>query len=376
MRQTPKWRLIVVFALASLCTAITAFFFSEFIDYLFFYSITLINLQAALADIWGHHRYDTISNSMQFFSKVILYVIFVFYLYLFYGREKRRQYQISLQQVIKDTFHMAEGNFDHQIQTNHHNDLDLLATNINNIMLRLNEAMSEERHIEYTKNELITNVSHDLRTPLTSIVGYLRLIEQDQYRDEVALRHYTGIAYEKSLNLERLINELFEYTRMQDKKFVLKKVPISISEMLGQIISHNQYLFDKNNISCRESISEVQSFVLADGERLARVFENLIGNAILYGQDGKYIDILTEEKENQVLVKIINYGNPIPHIDLPHIFDRFYRAEKSRSTYTGGSGLGLAIAKSIITHHEGTIEVESDIEKTCFIVKLPKIDPN
>src|SRR5699024_8102595 len=115
----------------------------------------------------------------------------------------------------------AEGNFEHQIQTRHKNNLDSLATNINNIVLKLKEAIEEERNIEHTKNELITNVSHDLRTPLTSIVGYLRVIEQDQYRDEVALRHYTGIAYEKALSLEHLINELFEYTRMQDNKFIL-----------------------------------------------------------------------------------------------------------------------------------------------------------
>ena len=132
-----------------------------------------------MIDIVGHRKYQTISDFIRNFSKIFIFLIFVFYFYLFYRREKKKQYMRDLNQIMNETFYMAEGNFDHQIQTRHHNNLDLLATNINNIIIRLKEAIAEERHIEHTKNELITNVSHDLRTPLTSIVGYLRLIEQD-----------------------------------------------------------------------------------------------------------------------------------------------------------------------------------------------------
>src|SRR5690606_35842305 len=124
-------------------------------------------------------------------------------------------YLENIRNVIQETSYIAKGNFEHDMPT-YGNNLDQIGKNMNAIVLRLKAAMEEERHIEHTKNELITNVSHDLRTPLTSIVGYLRIIEQDQYKDEVALRHYTGIAFEKALRLELLINELFEYTRMQD----------------------------------------------------------------------------------------------------------------------------------------------------------------
>ena len=132
--------------------------------------------------------------------------------------------------------------------------------------------------------------------------------------------------------------------------------------------------FNENHIICRERIFEGQAIILGDGERLARVFDNLITNAISYGKEGKYMDITAEEKDDKIIVTITNYGNPISSIDLPYIFERFYRAEKSRSANTGGSGLGLAIAKSIVTYHDGTIEVMSDVEKTSFIVKLKKID--
>ena len=373
IKPIPKWRVAVLFALVALFTSITTFLFSEFFDYLIFTSVTLTNLNWALVDIIGHSKYQTISDFVRNFSKIFIALIFIFYSWLFYRWEKKKQYMSNLKKIMEETLYMAEGNLEHQLQTHHQNDLDLLATNINNIVLRLKEAIEEELHVEHTKNELITNVSHDLRTPLTSIVGYLRLIEQDDYRDEVALRHYTGIAYKKALSLEHLINELFEYTRMQDQKLVLNKVPINIAEILGQITIQNELYFTENHIICREHISAEQPVVLGDGERLARVFDNLITNAIHYGKEGKYVDIAAEENDNQVVVTVTNYGNKIPSLDLPHIFERFYRAEKSRSTNTGGSGLGLAIAKSIVTNHDGTIEVVSDIEKTSFIVKLQKI---
>lgn len=374
IKSLPRWRIVVLLLLSTLFTSITTYLFSGFVDYLMFNSLTLSSLNFALVDIVGHSRYQIISDFIRNFSKLFILLLFIFYLYLFYRREKKKQYMNDLRQIMKETLSIAEGNFEHRIQTRHKNDLDVLATNVNNIVLKLKEAIEEERNIEHTKNELITNVSHDLRTPLTSIVGYLRLIEQDQYRDEVALRHYTGIAYEKVLSLEHLINELFEYTRMQDNKLILNKIPINIAEILGQIIIQNDLYFSENDMICREQIFVEQPFVLGDGERLARVFNNLIINAIYYGKEGKYVDITVEEKGDKIVVTITNYGSPISNFDLPYIFERFYRAEKSRSTNTGGSGLGLAIAKSIVIHHDGSIEAVSNIEKTSFIVKLQKID--
>jgi signal transduction histidine kinase len=275
---------------------------------------------------------------------------------------------------MQEIHYIAKGNFNDQINTKYHHNLDQLAVDVNNIILHIQDAVAEERHIEHTKNELITNVSHDLRTPLTSIIGYLDLVERDNYRDEVELRHYTGIAYEKAHSLEHLINELFEYTRMQDHRLILSKSPINIAEILSQLMIQNHLFFKEANIVCRDHIDIEEMYVLGDGEKLARVFDNLITNAINYGKDGKYIDISASEIDDMIIVTITNYGAPIPSIDLPHIFERFYRAEKSRSKHTGGSGLGLAIAKSIISHHNGTIEVESNLDHTSFIVKLARIE--
>lgn len=373
-KSVPKRRVILLLLLSVLFTGITAYLFSEFLYSLMINSVTLSSMSVALVDIIGFSKYQTFRGFIEAFSNVFLLLIFVCYIYFFYRHEKKRQYMTQLKKIMSEIEYMAEGNFDHQIQAHHHNDLDHLATDINNIVLRLKDAIADERHVEHTKNELITNVSHDLRTPLTSILGYLDLIEQDQYRDEIELRHYTGIAYEKSQSLEHLINELFEYTRMQDNRLILNKTPINIAEILGQLLIQNHLFFEDANVICREHIATEKLYVLGDGEKLARVFDNLITNAINYGKEGKYIDISASEVNDMIMITVTNYGTPIPSVDLPHIFDRFYRAEKSRSKHTGGSGLGLAIAKSIIAHHDGTIEAESNLDRTSFIVKLPKIE--
>ncbi|MEK3886364.1 sensor histidine kinase [Bacillus sp. FSL K6-3431] len=373
VKSLPKWRIFLLVLQSAIFTYITTYLLSGFVVYLISNSITLSGLHLALVEIVGNRKFETINEFFLLYSKVFILIFFLCYLYLLYRRERKKQYIRNLFQMMNEIGYIAEGNFEHQIETFYNNELDTLATNINNIVLQLKNAIAEERHLEHTKNELITNVSHDLRTPLTSTIGYLGLIEQDKYRDEVELRHYTGIAYDKALSLEHLINELFEYTRMQDKRLILNKVPINIAEILGQLIIQNHLQFNTNNISCREFISTEKMLVLGDGEKLARVFDNLITNAINYGKDGKYIDITAKEENDTIIVIVTNYGEPIPNIDIPHIFERFYRAEKSRSMDTGGSGLGLAIAKSIIAHHDGTIEVESNMEKTSFIVRLKKL---
>lgn len=369
---TPVWRRLLYIFSSIIFTYCTVLFLIGYSQYLIQNSITLSALESSLANIIGYGKYNTLMNLVHIYGRLMYLFIFIFYMYLFYRSEKKRQYINDLKNVLRETSYVASGNFDYK-WTTYDNNLDDLVENINNIVQYMKDAMEEERHIELTKNELITNVSHDLRTPLTSIVGYLRLIEEDRYKDEVALRHYTGIIYEKALLLEQLINELFEYTRMQDNRLVLKKTPINLTEMLGQVIILHKFNFEENNVICRENISQDHLPVLGDGERLARVFDNIINNAINYGKEGKYVDITAEEVAEHIVVTVTNYGKPIPRIDLPHIFERFYRAEKSRAIHTGGSGLGLAIARSIILHHDGTIDVESNVEKTSFIVKLKQV---
>lgn len=277
---------------------------------------------------------------------------------------------------INDTVgRIADGQLEmsYQIDIQQRGSIGILADNVNRLSQRLQLALDEERRAEQTKNELITNVSHDLRTPLTSVVGYLGLIEQDGYRDEVELRHYVSIAYDKSQRLHELIDDLFEYTRMRHDTIELKTSPINIVELLGQLLVQYHVPLSEAGMESGLACSENVIMVQADTSKLVRVFENLISNAMLYGKEGKRVDIAISAGQNAVDVEVINYGEQIPASDLPYLFDRFYRVDKSRTQWSGGSGLGLAISKSIVEKHGGTIDVVSNADHTSFRVTLPII---
>ncbi|RXZ78312.1 sensor histidine kinase [Paenibacillaceae bacterium] len=274
-------------------------------------------------------------------------------------------------EVTEAIMHISEGNFDDKVPVRQRNELGELASFTNRLVLQLKTSMDEERRAEQTKNELITNVSHDLRTPLTSIIGYLGLIEQDRYRDEVELRHYVQIAYDKSLRLNGLISDLFEYTRMRNNTLPVKNVSLNLVELLSQLLE--QYRIPLQQAGLVGELRAQSPKLIVEGEpnKLVRVFENLFSNAMTYGQAGKRIDIRLIQEQGFVVAEINNYGEAIPESDLPYLFDRFYRVDKSRTEHSGGSGLGLAIVKSIVEKHEGTISVSSDQDMTSFQVRLP-----
>lgn len=315
-----------------------------------------------LVDIFLYIKNNYLGNLIY----LILILLIVIPIYLLLMKKKIN----SISEIINTTNIMANGDLNQTIQTESKDEIGKLGDNINSIVSQLRNITIEERRAQQTKTDLITNVSHDLRTPLTSIIGYLGLIEEDKYKDEVELRYYTTIAYEKSKNLNILINDLFELTKMQNNAIKLDKIDINLVELLGQIVSQFEYDFNQENIKVRTDFSEDRLIVNVDPSKLVRAFENLINNAMKYGNDGKYIDIVTRKQDNMAMVKIINYGDPIPILDLPHIFDRFYRVERSRNRNDGGSGLGLAITKNIIDLHGGSIKVESNSISTVFEVRL------
>lgn len=280
----------------------------------------------------------------------------------------------NISKIIVSLRKISSGDLESSITVNTKGETREVAENINKIMEKFRLAIEEEKVSQQSKNELITNVSHDLRTPLTSILGYLELIDKDRYRDEVELRYYIDIAYKKAQSLNYLINDLFELTRMNSVSLKFNKKNINLAELIGQIDVEFYAQLKKNNMESRLDIEEDNFIIDADGNKLVRAFENLISNAIKYGKDGKFIDIKLYKEENNSITEIVNYGDVIPSYELPYIFDRFYRVEKSRSSETGGSGLGLAIAKSIIEKHDGNIVAESNSNNTKFRIIIPMIN--
>lgn len=265
---------------------------------------------------------------------------------------------------------MANGDLTQRIKVSNNDEIGKLEYNINHMAERLSRSIEEERLAEQTKAELITNVSHDLRTPLTSILGYLGLVEQDRYRDEVELRHYIHIAYEKAERLHVMIEDLFEYTRMSGGA-PLSLQPVTVNDLISQLYVHYRQQMEDTGIELRMNIPDQPLVAQLDSLKMVRVLENLLTNAMKYGKDGKAVDIVLQKQQRGIRIEVVNYGEPIPEADLPHLFDRFYRVDRSRGDDAGGSGLGLAIARAIVEMHEGRINVASDRHSTRFIVDLP-----
>ncbi|WP_426348074.1 sensor histidine kinase [Alloiococcus sp. CFN-8] len=329
------------------------------IEFLYQYTtLQLINLIMRL-----QYRYPGGTDFVQ--GTVVVATFITSYLLLMRNSAKR------LSGVIRGVEEMASGELNLKLQEAGEDTIGKLAGNINKIVYDLKNITLEEKRAQQTKSDLITNVSHDLRTPLTSIMGYLSLIEEDKYRDEVQLRHYVAVAYDKAKSLRVLIEDLFELTKMQNYTMKLEKQEIDIVEMLGQVVSQYQLQLEKYSMEARVDFTEDRLIILADPNKLVRAFDNLITNAMRYGREGRYIDIAAKREGAFALLQFVNYGEEISSMDIPYIFDRFYRVEKSRSRNSGGSGLGLAITKNIVELHEGHIGAKSEDGRTVFEITLP-----
>lgn len=234
-----------------------------------------------------------------------------------------------------------------------------------------NEILAREN--EQKKDELIVYLAHDIKTPLTSMIGYLSLLSEIKDMPQEQRNRYIGIALDKSYRLEYLINELFDVARFNSEKIVLEKEEINLNLMLEQIADDFYPTLKEMNKKINFT-SDEKTILYADPDKLSRVFNNLIKNAVNYSKENTDIDISILNKENQATVKITNKGKQIPKEKLDKIFEKFYRLDSSRTSKTGGSGLGLAIAKEIVELHGGRIYAESDMKETTFSVILPIIE--
>lgn len=234
-----------------------------------------------------------------------------------------------------------------------------------------NERLAREN--EQKKDELIVYLAHDIKTLLTSMIGYLSLLSEIKDMPQEQRNRYIGIALDKSYRLEYLINELFDVARFNSEKIVLEKEEINLNLMLEQIADDFYPTLKEMNKKINFT-SDEKTILYADPDKLSRVFNNLIKNAVNYSKENTDIDISILNKENQATVKITNKGKQIPKEKLDKIFEKFYRLDSSRTSKTGGSGLGLAIAKEIVELHGGRIYAESDMKETTFSVILPIIE--
>lgn len=252
--------------------------------------------------------------------------------------------------------------------------LNPMAHGVTRLFKTAQQAMQEQRSIERSKDEMITNVSHDLRTPLTSILGYLGLIVPDDTPiDSAQAKTYAKTAYHKAEQMKSLVEDLFDYTQVQQVDFKLRWAPMDLGAMLEQLAISYELEAKEHGMVISTITGPKRIEMVGDSDRLARVFMNLISNALKYGDGATFIRLSAkvDDSANMVEVRITNNGIKIPEEAVARLFDRFYRVESSRNLGTGGTGLGLAIVQSVVDAHNGTVAVDSTDEMTNFIVRLP-----
>ena len=229
------------------------------------------------------------------------------------------------------------------------------------------EAVKEN---EQRRQDLIAFLAHDLKTPLTSVVGYLTLLKDDPGLTHEQRAKFTGIALDKARRLEELLGEFFDISRMDLDGGPEEHSPIQLSMLLEQLADEFYPLFAEKELQCAVEI-EHHLMVLGDPDKLARVFDNVLRNAVSYSIPGGQVYIQAQKADGQAQVTIRNEGLEIPEGELANIFRKFYRLDAARSSRTGGAGLGLAIAKEIVERHGGGIRAESNGRLTSFVITLP-----
>lgn len=332
-----------------------------------FYNIFFIE-----PDYPGHGKIGVIFKSWFEIKQFFIYVFIIFIVILvlcmgistyLYASNKNKK-EISF---IANVMNSLMTNTDDLELPKKYSEIETQAIKIKSITQKHQQLMQMEMQ---QKNDLITYLAHDLKTPLASVIGYLSLLDEAQDIPAEQKLKYTGIALEKAYRLEGLINEFFEITRFNLQSIALNKGKIKLSFMLQQLADEFYPMLDPQGKQVVIHATD-DLILVGDADKLARVFNNILKNAIAYSYENSIIDITAAQQSDKVIITFTNQGNPIPPQKLETIFERFYRLDSARSTNTGGAGLGLAIAQEIVTAHEGTIFVESNLEHTKFTVKLP-----
>lgn len=236
--------------------------------------------------------------------------------------------------------------------------------------IRRNERLAKEA--EQRKNDLVVYLAHDLKTPLTSVIGYLTLLQEEQQISPELKEKYLGISLDKARRLEELINEFFEITRFNLTHLELEKTTLSLKRMLEQILFEFQPMMAEKRLDCRLETEPADMKLECDADKMQRVFDNLLRNAVLYSAEKGTIWIRAWIHKEKIRISVENTGMVIPKEKLDRIFEQFYRLDSARSSRNGGAGLGLAIAREIVERHKGRIWAESKDEKTAFIIEIPQ----
>lgn len=340
-------------------------------------------LQGYLYVVLGGEIYDSVADMLQssYISRFAIAAVFgALLLALLAGLYTFRFITRRIKSLSASMNEFKHSDFQNPIELDERFDgrpgdeIDELGRTFREMSERIISQVKQLQHADASRRELVANVSHDLRTPLASLQGYLETLSLK--KDELDIdeqRHYINIAFKHSQRLGKLISELFELSMLDSKANNLHFEPFSMTELAHDVAQKFQLAAQDKQIALSTSIPQQVPFVKADIALIERVLENLIDNAIKYSNKGGNVSLSVTDENGQVLISIEDNGPGIPETDIPHIFDRFYRVDKSREESENGTGLGLAITKRILQLHDSMVSVESVLDKgTKFVFPLPE----
>ncbi|WP_314050499.1 HAMP domain-containing sensor histidine kinase [Abiotrophia defectiva] len=334
------------------------------------YKLNFFGLDTTLRHMLGLTRQQIIVSVYIFSLASCVVAIFVTN-----WRVKRRINQMKLAHILDYLKYIAQGHYEIRIPQTDLGEMDEVVSSINHLVDSTVRAIEEERKIEKSKDELITNIGHDIRTPLTSVIGYLGLIENQQYHSQEELARYAHVAYRKAQQMQSLVQDLFTYTATRQTTTEISPVQVQVLRFMEQLVADFELSAREKTIELRLDIRPKNLVASFDVDKMARVFHNLLSNALKYGIGAHYIELLAYQEEDYIYFKVKNDGQPLDQSELEDIFQRSYRADQSRSANQPGTGLGLAIVRNIVELHHGRVYAEVEGKETIFTIEIPQKSP-
>lgn len=283
--------------------------------------------------------------------------------------------------MVKDIIHLdqglqviAEGNLEYRVAVNRQDELGRVASSINHMTEQLQLQLQKERDLEKSKMDMISGISHDLRTPLTSIIGYIELLRTNSFQDTAEYERFIQNAYNKATHLKKLLDDLFEYTRLTSADTRLELNKIDLNQLMGQLLFEFEPLAKENDIHIERRLGDSPVPAYIDSNKLARAIDNLLMNALKYSLKPGVITVRMKVYDDYIAVEVENRGKPITGEQMDQLFDRFYKVDYSRSSegIQAGSGLGLSIARNIAELHQGSLTLQHTDNVFTFQLKLPR----
>lgn len=311
---------------------------------------------------------DFVTTIQRIMDLVIVMSVIIFIIALIFALYLTKVLTRPLEEMGKVTNEIASGNFQAQLKVRRKND------EVGKLADDIEQMASQLKRYQDTRKEFLSHISHDLRTPLTYVKGYASIMKDSDAFNEEEWKNHAAIIHKQATRMELLVQDLFQLAKLEEGSITLNYKTINIYSWLKDIEESYAYKLREEEIVLKVECDDEKLLGTFDRERMEQVFVNLLENSIRYTDRNGSITISAKEEKDQLCFQLTDTGKGIPKEDIPYLFERFYRVDKSRSSIGGGSGLGLAIVKQIIHLHRGKIIVHSELGKgTTFTIYLPKV---